>query len=353
MSETTILLKTKRTKLTINDIQKNEQGEIIAKKCQGECAQILKLGMFAKEKTGFMGRRNTCGKCRAKKRKTKTKKHITSKPCVHCETELITSQFYVDSSSTDGFSSWCKKCTKERKKQAISEKKEYMQTEKEKVGRCENPECCYAHNTNPNALEFAHVDRETKAQSHQTGKKMLFRNLSLDKMKEERKITKILCKNCHALETQRENDEMQRNRSYSDHELRRKARRNALLDQVNTEKTRRKECVDCKVNVTSTNFRIFDFDHRDPDTKIDRISQMCGDEVPYDEIAKEMAKCDLRCKNCHWLKTLAHNEHMSKKKRKELQTTEARPEKRAKLTEAKGKESLQKQSESVLPSDDL
>lgn len=67
---------------------------------------------------------------------------------------------------------------------------------------------------------------------------------------------------------------------------------------INNEKMRRSACLDCGLAVTTDNLVVFDFDHRDPRTKRSLVSRTAPSRL-----VEEMAKCDLRCANCHRLKT--------------------------------------------------
>lgn len=58
-----------------------------------------------------------------------------------------------------------------------------------------------------------------------------------------------------------------------------------------------KKCVDCGV----TDFRLLDFDHTKD--KVKSISRMVLTGVSWINIQKEIAKCEIRCANCHRLKT--------------------------------------------------
>lgn len=76
-----------------------------------------------------------------------------------------------------------------------------------------------------------------------------------------------------------------------------------LREAVNAEKLRRGSCVDCGLVATPENVFIFDFDHRDPAEKSFNLSRARHRERGPGEIAAEMAKCDLRCSNCHRVRT--------------------------------------------------
>ena len=59
-----------------------------------------------------------------------------------------------------------------------------------------------------------------------------------------------------------------------------------------------KECVDCGNN----NPVVLEFDHIN-DNKIDNISKMIWKAVKIDTLIKEIKKCEIRCANCHRIRT--------------------------------------------------
>jgi hypothetical protein len=58
-------------------------------------------------------------------------------------------------------------------------------------------------------------------------------------------------------------------------------------------------CVDCG----NTDIRCLEFDHV-RDSKVDDISRMLGVFANWKTIEVEIAKCEVRCANCHRIKTL-------------------------------------------------
>ena len=74
---------------------------------------------------------------------------------------------------------------------------------------------------------------------------------------------------------------------------------------MNKIKFKRGECKCCERKITDGNTRGFDFDHRDPKTKIISISQLVEKSWDFfnEHIDTETQKCDLLCRNCHHLKT--------------------------------------------------
>lgn len=61
-----------------------------------------------------------------------------------------------------------------------------------------------------------------------------------------------------------------------------------------------KSCLDCG----NSDLRVLEFDHRDPSTKTSDVSNMLRD-CAWDTILQEISKCDIRCANCHRIKTYA------------------------------------------------
>lgn len=58
-------------------------------------------------------------------------------------------------------------------------------------------------------------------------------------------------------------------------------------------------CVDCG----EKNPLVLQFDHRDGVDKIDRVSNMVSGKWSIKRIEEEIKKCDVRCANCHHIRT--------------------------------------------------
>jgi hypothetical protein len=72
------------------------------------------------------------------------------------------------------------------------------------------------------------------------------------------------------------------------------AERHAWLDQLKLDKG----CVDCGYDKAAV---ALDFDHRDPELKISGVAAMLWSSTAL--IQAEIDKCDIRCSNCHRVKT--------------------------------------------------
>ena len=63
----------------------------------------------------------------------------------------------------------------------------------------------------------------------------------------------------------------------------------------------RKHLPDCGANDP----RVLEFDHRDPNTKLDHVTSLARRGAAWARIEAEIAKCDIRCANCHRRRTAA------------------------------------------------
>ncbi|MBB3325950.1 hypothetical protein [Microlunatus antarcticus] len=64
-------------------------------------------------------------------------------------------------------------------------------------------------------------------------------------------------------------------------------------------------CVDCG----TTDVRVLEFDHRPDEAKSANVSAMVGMGLPWGRILVEIAKCDVRCANCHRIATMTRGGH--------------------------------------------
>jgi 5-methylcytosine-specific restriction endonuclease McrA len=60
-----------------------------------------------------------------------------------------------------------------------------------------------------------------------------------------------------------------------------------------------KGCVSCG----NTDIRVLEFDHIDPKTKSFSIARAIASTLSWENILKEIAKCQILCANCHKIKT--------------------------------------------------
>ena len=79
-----------------------------------------------------------------------------------------------------------------------------------------------------------------------------------------------------------------------------KARRRAVLQQFVLDHLRSHPCVDCD----ETDLLVLDFDHV-RGIKTTGIAELIARERPVSVLQAEIAKCEIRCANCHRRKTMS------------------------------------------------
>jgi hypothetical protein len=158
--------------------------------------------------------------------------------------------------------------------------------------------CASCGEANPVVLEFNHRDPTTKAANISD---LVMRMASAARLDVEIAKCEVLCANCHQRRTT-----LARPRHYklasslasapSDTKDPRKAAnvRNARLV---WERLAEGYCVDCgEIDVL-----FLQFDHRG--RKTTDVSRLVGNGCPPSRLADELAKCDIRCANCHRRRT--------------------------------------------------
>jgi hypothetical protein len=77
------------------------------------------------------------------------------------------------------------------------------------------------------------------------------------------------------------------------------ARRRTRREQINEIKLEMGGCIDCGY---TENVAALDFDHREGEVKVFTIGKNAS--RPWKAILAEIAKCDVRCANCHRVRTI-------------------------------------------------
>lgn len=70
--------------------------------------------------------------------------------------------------------------------------------------------------------------------------------------------------------------------------------RGKLFDYLST-----KKCIDCGEDDPI----VLEFDHKKPELKFKSLSKMLSGHWSWESLTEEIAKCDIRCANCHRRKT--------------------------------------------------
>lgn len=281
---------------------KIEGDTIPSKKCS-TCKKSKSIIYFSSCKNSALGVFGSCKSCKAELRRKKLEAKdpnfiVTRKDkyCPKCQITHNVEEYGIEHSTFDGLTWYCRGCSW----LYTMELKEFR--DNIMVGKsCEN--CGY--NKDVRGLEKAHINREEKART-KNGTPLCFGELtSLNKMKEEAKKIKILCKICHRLETRQENLEISKLLSSKNKgTISWRHRKNITAEFVNAEKLKRGSCLVCDLKVTPDNYCVFDFDHRIPSEKFKKISTLVSRTATRPVLEKEMQKCNLLCAICHWIKTL-------------------------------------------------
>ena len=112
-------------------------------------------------------------------------------------------------------------------------------------------------------------------------------------MEEEAKKCQALCIFHHRIKTKEERKEQT------------KRNRIEKLKIINEKKRERGGCLKCERACVKGNEYLFDLDHRDEPDKTIGVSQLVKESWPdfKSQLPLELAKCDLLCCGCHWIKT--------------------------------------------------
>lgn len=78
-----------------------------------------------------------------------------------------------------------------------------------------------------------------------------------------------------------------------------KSKRKAETRECLLEYLARHPCVDCK----TPDVRVLQFDHRDRKDKVSNVSALIHRGLPWDTVLEEIEKCEVRCANCHMIRT--------------------------------------------------
>lgn len=92
-------------------------------------------------------------------------------------------------------------------------------------------------------------------------------------------------------------------RNNTDYYLNKAKKRNLLIREKTVEYIvdflKKHPCVDCG----EADLRVLEFDHRKDSVKLKAVSTLVRYRVNLDVVKREIAKCEVRCANCHRRKT--------------------------------------------------
>lgn len=134
-----------------------------------------------------------------------------------------------------------------------------------------------------------------------------FDHVTDDKIKEVRRMTTIAsmraeaakcelrCCNCHLIKTYHTEGRTNTKEPTTYHQKRRAAAR------IYVEKYKRERgCIECG----EKDIRCLQFDHINSEAKFECVSRLISSSASIETIKTEIQKCELRCGNCHRLKTI-------------------------------------------------
>lgn len=322
------------------------------KQCRGTCSETKEVTCFNKNKRMKDGLEPLCKDCRVAKRQKVKLVHaarsavVTEKTCNNCNETKSVEHFTKDGGLADGFRADCNEC---RAGYRLGKAEEYSQLHQTQESEVKDKECLQCHDIKPiddfgykkhkksgkdsicqkcasqNQLSIDRMKKllvqrylqlhscvdcgckdwkllendHTKDDKSTTSKGKSIRTVSkLSSLKgivDEMKKCEVVCIMCHRIRTH------SRFETSSNHNM--KQKKNERREIVNKLKLAVGECVLCHKGVTDDNIFLFDWDHIDPATKINHISEMCNTLQSMDKIRQEIQKCRLLCCACHRLHT--------------------------------------------------
>lgn len=266
-------------------------------------ASQIKLASSDEEKEKFQIRKDVARKRRQQKNKEAVA--LSGKTCYKCKIKKTPDDFDNHANRPDGLQNVCKSCR-------VDNNKKYYQDTPEK-----NPErmayrtrrdaliqeitlpimkkgCVDCHEYHEGAMEFDHIP-ERGIKVIEIGQVSSGSNSDSDMialLKEELKKCEVRCSNCHQKITYlRQANNKRRTFLTEPNKVPQKQRDTYqyLIDNG---------CVDCGTK----DLDVLEFDHIDGSKKAN-VSFMAQQNFPQSEIDVEIAKCKVRCSNCHTKKT--------------------------------------------------
>jgi len=232
---------------------------------------------------------------------------VKTKACTVCNRELPIGSFGNKAATSDGFNYSCRECVSEYAKK-------YRKDNTEKVKECgirwvannkrrcaitakrrrtsmyymadaykNYKGCVVCGEKDPVCLVFHHKNPEDKVSSVADG---IATGWGEDKILTEIEKCDILCANCHL---KLHSDE--RKSAVTIVHTDKKKRLISMVDEYKTSRG----CAVCG----ESRSECLVFHHRNPEDKVDSISNVLVNHWPEDKLIVEMEKCDVLCANCH------------------------------------------------------
>lgn len=151
--------------------------------------------------------------------------------------------------------------------------------------------CGQCKNKDTRCLVLSYSDKTQMIRHPLTNKVIYASSFNLKNFLEQKNNLRALCRNCWRLKIQNEH-------GYGTNP-------NRVQKIVHMKKHEIGECKDCRIKVSDGNLSMFEFDHIDTLKKVKDIAAMSTSEsiYPLTTVLEEMNKCELRCCNCHFIKS--------------------------------------------------
>ena len=221
------------------------------------------------------------------------------KICSKCKIQKTKENFWK-SNSKDGLYPHCKECDKKRNyyvkhinkmKKAQRVRSSILRTKNRKlmIEFLSNKKCTDCGESNIEVLEFDHIKGKKKDKVPR-----ILLDYAWPVVLKEIKKCEIVCSNCHRLRTE------QRINSYRYRFFNNEIRGDIFKDFA-LSKLSFSHCKDCKTTLGI----VLDYDHRNRKTKTAKIADIIRRRncVTIQDLQAEIKKCDVRCANCHRIRT--------------------------------------------------
>ena len=294
----------------------------MTKQCS-KCKKTKETSCFHKDSTrkdGLHWRCKPCGSEYSKKRREKRKKNLLEetdlsegyKRCAKasCNQAFPLSHFQSTYSRRTKLTTLCEKCRASYKKTRTNPTTKsgkckawwinWKQTNPCVMCEEEGENCVYPQDWRLIQADHIEPKAERKKRTGEEGHRLSHyawwarpKNGGVEGMQEEAKKCQALCIFHHKIKTKEE---------------RKKQTERCKIEKlkiINEKKRERGGCLKCERPCVKGNEYLFDLDHREENIKTIAVSQLVQKSWPdfNSQLPLELAKCDLLCCGCHWIKT--------------------------------------------------
>ena len=295
---------------------------MLTKQCS-TCKQTKETSCFSKHSRAKDGLHPWCKECVSeynKKRSEKRKKNRleeTDLPEGHkrcakptCNKVFPLSHFQSTVNRRTKLTTTCKKCRAIKKKSEANPTTtrgkckawwiNWKQTNSCVLCEEEGENCVYPRDWRLIQADHIEPKAEHKKRTGEEGHRLSHcnwwarpKNGGVEGMKEESKKCQALCIFHHRTKTKEERKEDAQRCIIEKRKI------------VNEKKCERGRCLKCERACVEGNEYLFDLDHRDENNKKISVSRLVKKSWPdfNSQLPLELAKCDLLCCGCHWIKT--------------------------------------------------